>query len=103
MKKKIWEGARGGILTSMILVGSTIGGNSALAQTLPDYVSPAVTAKTASGMHIGHRFNSRTKINSLVVQLGLNPNDVQRELHSGKTIKQILQDNGITMDQLDTQ
>jgi hypothetical protein len=100
MKKVIWEGARTGVLTSMILVGSALGGRTALAQVNPEYTA-SVTAKNASGMHIGHRFNSPTKVASLAIQLGLDPQAVKQELQSGKTIKQILQENGITMDQLD--
>ncbi len=105
MTKKIWEGARGGILTSMIFVGSTIGGSSAFAQSNAnaDHVSPVATSRTASGMHIMHRFNSPTKAGALAVQLGLDRKKVKQELKSGKPLKQILQENGIALEQLDAQ
>ncbi len=101
MRKMVWEGARTGVLTSMILAGAALGGRSALAMANPEYTS-AVSTKNASGMHLTHRFNSSTKAVSLAVSLGLDAQAVKTELKSGKTIKQILQENGITMDQLDT-
>ncbi len=100
MRKMIWEGARTGVLTSMILAGAALGGRSALAAVNPEYVA-SVTAKNASGMHLTHRFNSPTKAATLAVQLGLDPQMVKSEMQSGKTLKQILLDHGITMNQLD--
>ncbi len=101
MKKKIWETARGGILTSMILVGSTIGGSAAYAQSLPDSAASSVSSRTPSGMHVMHRYNSPAKINSLLTQLGLNSQAIKDELKNGKPLKQVLIENGIAIDELD--
>jgi len=99
IKNKFMAGARGGILTSMMLVGAA----SASAQTVADYASPVQTSRNTSGMHMMHRYNSKTKVSALVRGLGLSKETVRGELATGKTIKQILQEHGITMDQLDSQ
>jgi len=101
IKNKFMAGARGGILTSMMLVGAASA--SASAQTVADYASPVQTSRNTSGMHMMHRYNSKTKVSALVRGLGLSKETVRGELATGKTIKQILQEHGITMDQLDSQ
>ena len=96
MKKIIWDSARGSILTGMIVMGA----GTAFAQTPSDYVPPVQTSRNASGMHTMHRFKSQAKIQAVVSGLGLSRSTIKEELKSGKTIKQILQEHGITMDQL---
>src|SRR4051812_39327131 len=95
MKMIIWDSARGGIVASMILVGA----GTAFAQTAPDH-RPSETSRTISGMHTMHRFNSRAKVGAVVKSLGLSRAAIKQELKDGKTIKQILQEHGITMDEL---
>lgn len=98
IKNTFIAGARGGILTSMMLMGAA----SASAQTVTNYTSPVQSSRNTSGMHMMHRYNSKTKVSALVRGLGLSKESVRSELASGKTIKQILQEHGITMDQLDS-
>lgn len=89
-------GASSGIVAGMFLVGS----NVAFADTT-NYSAPAYTQNTsANGMHMMRRWNSKGKINTLATQLGLDPNEIRNELKSGKTLKQILQENGIVPGQL---
>lgn len=96
MKKMFIDGARGGIMAGMLFVGS----NVAFADTIAEYSYPAYTSKTINGMHMMHRWNSKTKINLLASQLGLNNKSVKEKLKSGKNLKQILQEHGIVPGQL---
>ena len=97
IKNRLIAGAKGGIITSMILMGA----GSAFAQTNPDYVPPAQTTRSMGGMHTMHRFNSTRRVVSLAKSLGIPEATVRQELKSGKTVKQILQEHGITMNELD--
>ncbi len=97
MKKALFAGASSGIVAGMLLVGSS----TVFADTTADYSVPAYTQNaSATGMHMMHRWNSTTKINALANHLGLNTDEVNQELKSGKTLKQILQENGIVPGQL---
>ena len=81
----------------MFLVGGT---NVAFAET-SDYSIPiSAQGARAMGMHMMHRWNSTTKVSSLATHLGLDSALVKQELKSGKTLKQILQENGIVPGQL---
>lgn len=93
MKKAIIAGASSGILAGMILMGS----NTAMAET-SDLAIPAYTQSTSGrGMHLTHRWNSSGKAVSLASGFGLDKDMVKSELKSGKTMKQILQENGIVL------
>jgi transcriptional antiterminator len=92
MREKLWAGASGSILAGMMIVGA----NTAYADMYVPKQYEQTYSKT-SGMHTIRRWNSTTKVNSLASQLGLNRNQVRRELKSGKTIKQILQDYDISL------
>ncbi len=99
MRKRFIAGASGSILASMLFVG----GATAFADTV-EYSAPNVPSQNASipnGMHMMHRFNSVTKINSLASQLGISSDEIKTELQSGKTLKQILQERGIVPGQLE--
>jgi hypothetical protein len=96
MKSTLLSGASTGIVAGMLLVGTA---NTAFAET--DYKVPAYSQNaTVSGMHMMHRWNSKTKINSLASHLGLDQSEIQSELKAGKTLKQILQEHGIVPGQL---
>ena len=99
MKKTIMAGASTGIVAGMILMGTA---GSALADTsdhsIPSYAYAKETR--ATGMHMMHRWNSNTKAGTLAGHLGLDPNLIKQELKSGKTLKQVLQENGIVPGQL---
>ena len=98
IQKKLISSARRGILASMIFVYA----GTAFAQTTSkEYSRPIEISRNASGMHLMHRFNSHTKVKALASGLGLKQNTIKKKLRSGKNIKQIMQDYGITMDQLD--
>lgn len=97
MKKAIIAGASTGIVAGMILMG----GNTALAESA-ELTNPFYAQSTsATGMHMMHRFNSLPKINSLAADLGLDPVLVREEINSGKTLKQVMQDHGIVLSQID--
>ncbi len=94
MKKAIIAGASSGIVAGLILMGS---GNAALAET-SDLSIPAYTQSTsATGMHLTHRWNSVGKAGAIASGFGLDKETVKSELKSGKTMKQILQENGIVL------
>ncbi|HEY4509282.1 MAG TPA: hypothetical protein VJC13_03360 [Candidatus Paceibacterota bacterium] len=96
MKKVLLASASTGIVAGMFLLGSA----PVLAENVDSFV-PAYTQNTLNtGMHMMHRWNSTTKVNALANRLGLDPVAVNSELKSGKTLKQILQENGIVPDQL---
>lgn len=97
MKKALLAGASSGIVAGMFLVGSS----TVFADTTTDYSVPAYTQNTSpSGMHMMRRWNGVSKVSGLANQLGLDPNVVRQELKSGKTVKQILQENGIVPGQI---
>ncbi len=95
MKKRILLGASSGILAGMMWMGS----GTAYAET-QDYASPTEITSNPKGMHLMHSWNSSPKVGKLAASLGLDTATVKEELKSGKTLKQILQDNGIVPDQL---
>lgn len=93
VKKALMASASGGIMAGMLIVGA---GSTVYAETSSDVQSLSYSQNSsATGMHLMHRWNSPAKINSLALDLGLDPNQVKEELKSGKTLKQILQENGI--------
>ena len=97
VKRTLIAGAGTGIMAGMLLMGVS---NTALAETL-DYSAPAYTQNaTTTGMHMMRRWNSAKKVSGLAKHLGLDPATVTAELKSGKTVKQILQENGIVPGQL---
>ena len=96
IQRTIIAGASSGIVAGMLLMGTA---STALAEAT-DLSVPAYTENTAKGMHLMHRWNSTKKASSLGVHLGLDRAKVKQELKSGKTLKQILQENGIVPDQL---
>lgn len=94
--KAIIAGASSGIVAGMILMGTS---NTVLAET-SDFALPTYTQNTSyTGMHFMHRWNSPGKAGSLAGGFGLDKKIVKQELKSGKTMKQILQENGIVVEQ----
>jgi hypothetical protein len=94
MKKAILAGASSGIVAGMILMGS---GNTAYAET-SELSVPAYTQSSApNGMHMMHKWNSVGKAGAIAGGFGLDKDVVRAELKSGKTMKQILQENGIVI------
>ncbi|MSU45189.1 MAG: hypothetical protein EXS47_00975 [Candidatus Zambryskibacteria bacterium] len=93
--KKMLVGASSGIITGMFLMGV---GTSYVVEVaeFSEYSASSYSQNTAeNGMHLMRRWNSKAKINSLTGSLGLDTKSVQTELKSGKTLKQVLQENGI--------
>jgi hypothetical protein len=98
MKKAILAGASSGIVAGMILMGS---GNTAYAET-SELSVPAYTQNAEpTGMHMMHKWNSVGKAGAIAGGFGLDKDMVKAELKSGKTMKQILQENGIVLNALD--
>jgi len=97
-KKAIWAGASTGVVTGLILMGST---NTALAETVDSSI-PTFTqeVKVSSPMHMMGRWKSARRAGNLAASLGLDPNEVKTEIKSGKGMKQILQEHGITPQEL---
>lgn len=96
IKDKFIASAGGGLVAGMIFIGTA---NTVLAETIkiPSYTR----VSTTTGMHAMRRWNSRSRINSLVSTLGLDPSKVNEELNSGKNIKQILNEYGVATSDLD--
>ncbi len=98
VKKAIIAGASSGIVAGMILMGS---GNTAFAET-SDLSIPAYTQNaSANGMHFTHKWNSVGRAGVIASGLGLDKEQVKQELKSGKTMKQILQEHGIVLNNVD--
>lgn len=98
--KKVLVGASSGIIAGMFLMGVTTP-YTAEAAELSDYSVSSYSQNTGVvGMHMMRQWNSKSKIKSLVNSLGLDKEEVQAELKSGKTLKQILQENGIESSEL---
>lgn len=94
MKKKIFAGASSGILASMLILGAgNVYADTSADSTPTEIYTPGSLNR---GMHMMHRFNSVTKVHSLATQLGISEETVRNELQSGKSVKQILLDHGIT-------
>lgn len=96
IKNTIITSAGTGIMAGMLLVG----GNTAYAEAHDMPVQAYSQNAAGTGMHIMHKWNSVTKINSLAGSLGLDKAKVAEEVKNGKTLKQILQDNGIVPSQI---
>ncbi len=99
VKNALIAGASSGIVAGMILMGSSntaLADSSDMSTTLPAYSE----STTLTSMHMMHRWTSPAKINTLAAQLGLDPQVIKQEINSGKTMKQILQDNGIVPSEL---
>lgn len=97
VKKAIIAGASSGIVAGMILMGS---GNTAYADTTEVFV-PAYTESTnPAGMHMMHKWNSLGRAGNIATGFGLDKDFVKSELKSGKTMKQILQENGIVLNDI---
>jgi hypothetical protein len=92
IKKVIWAGASSGVVTGMIIMGVT---SPAVVEAVESPVPAYAESVKVPPMHMMRRWNSKSRALSLAENLGLNPDDVENELKSGKTLKQILQDNGI--------
>ena len=97
VRKKLLAGASTGILAGMILMGGT---KSVFAEVSELSIPAYTEGANVNGMHMMHKWNSNTKASSLAIHLGLDPAVVKEELKSGKTLKQILQENGIVPGQL---
>jgi hypothetical protein len=99
MGKRFLVGASSSIVAGMLIMGSA---SNLYADTIdtPINNTQSYSQNAKSGMHMMHRWNSHTKAGGLAAQLGLDPATVKAELKSGKTMKQILQDNGIVPGQL---
>lgn len=95
MKRKILVGASGGLLAGVLLAGA----GTAYADTA-DYSLSATATAAPSGMHLTRRWNSDAKVGGLASSLGLDKREIQQELKEGKSLKQILQEHGIVLDQL---
>lgn len=96
IKARFIASAGGGLVAGMIFMGSA---NTVLAETfnVPSYTK----VSTTKGMHAMRRWNSRSRINSLANTLGLDPSEINQELNSGKSLKQILADHGVATSSLD--
>ncbi len=89
VKNAIVASASGSIMAGMLLIGS----GNVYAKSLD---APSLTGKTEiSGMHLMHRWNSATKVGPLANHLGLDPVMIKQEMKEGKTLKQILKENGV--------
>lgn len=97
MKKAIMAGASSGIVAGLILMGPA---NTVRAETLEVATSTYSQNASTTGMHLMHRWNKPGGSNYLATTLGLNKDEVKAELKSGKTMKQILQDHGITPEEI---
>lgn len=92
IKKAIFAGASSGVVTGLIIMGAT---NTAFAETV-DNSQPIYSQETrVSPMHMMRRWKSPKRAESLALNLGLDPEEVSQELRDGKTLKQVLQENGI--------
>ncbi len=96
IKDRFIASAGGGLVAGVLFMGTA---NIAFAESVnvPSYTRVAST----TGMHIMRRWNSRSRINSLAINLGLDPEVINNELKSGKSLKQILNDYGVDTSSLD--
>lgn len=98
--KKMLVGASSGIIAGMFLMGVSTP-YIAEASDFSEYSGSSYSHTThENGMHMMRRWNSKSKINSLTNSLGLDKEKIQAELKSGKTLKQVLQENGIETTEL---
>jgi len=99
IKESFIVGASGGLVAGMIFMGSA---NTALAEgaeTRTSYYQSL--GANSTGMHLMRKWNSRTKIEALASNLGLDQRLVSQELKSGKNLKQILLESGLDTTELD--
>lgn len=87
MKKRFIAGASGGMLASMLFMGTP----ALYAET----VSGQFSVQTQSQVEVNHRWNSGKNATIFANQLGLSRSEMNRQLKSGKTIKQVLQEKGV--------
>lgn len=80
-----------GMLTYMLLV------NAGLASA---HYAPDVTEYKHKYESVKHEKNREEKLARLALKLGLDPDELQKDINSKKTIKQILKSHGITKNQL---
>ncbi|MFZ2522261.1 MAG: hypothetical protein WAX44_00235 [Minisyncoccia bacterium] len=90
MRKAVIASASGSLMAGMLLVGA----GNVYAESL-DALS-LVNKTELSGMHLMHKWDSVTRVSSIASRIGLDPEVLRKEIRSGKTMKQILQENGIT-------
>ncbi len=90
MRKAVIASASGSLMAGMLLVGA----GNVYAESL-DALS-LINKTELSGMHLMHKWNSVTRASSIASRIGLDPDLLKREIRSGKTMKQILQENGIS-------
>lgn len=96
IKNRLIPLAGGSIMAGIMLLG----GSTVFADTIDSQV-PAYTQKIIpAGMHMMRRWNSSVKVGTLANALGLDSNQIKQELKSGKSLKQILLENGITPEEL---
>jgi hypothetical protein len=98
-QKAIIAGASTGVVTGLIVMGAA---TPALAQAADSSASvPAYTqdAKTPP-MHMMRRWKSGSRVKALAESLGLDSAEVLSEIRSGKDVKQILQEHGIDLSDL---
>ncbi len=90
IKERFIVGASGGLMAGMIFIGSA---NTVLAEGAD--LKSSYSQSATSGMHVMHKWNSKSRVNALASNLGLEQSYIDEELKSGKTVKQILQENGV--------
>jgi hypothetical protein len=96
MKKRLIPLASSSILAGMMILG----GSTVYADTIDSPVTAYTQNSSPNGMHMMRRWNSNVKIEALASNLGLNSDEIKQELKSGKTLKQILLENGIVPNEL---
>ncbi len=96
IKDKFIASAGGGLVAGMIFIGTA---NTVLAETVRS--SPNYPKNSVTGMHIMRKWNSKPRISALASNLGLDQGLVNEELKAGKSLKQILSENGLDAVSLD--
>jgi len=91
MRKKII--ATGGIVTTLLIAGAS----TTFAHTAT--MSPHRFA-TSTSAHIKNRVVPSPKLEEIALKLGLSVDDVKEELRSGKTPKQILEEQGVSQSEI---
>lgn len=97
IRKNLLIGASSGLVAGVLFVSNASRVN---AQVVDSYNPRTHQSSSVSGMHVMRRWNSKAKIGALASNLGLDPNIIQEEIKSGKTLKQVLQENGIDTNSL---
>jgi hypothetical protein len=100
IKQRLWAGASGGLLAGMMLMSANTAYAVGVSQDNTTSQYEQVSVKTNKRMHMMRRWNSVPKVSALANQLGLDGEEVRQDLRSGKTIKQILQDHEIDVDEV---